>query len=156
MKIKVLSLKEPQATLMLLGAKLIETRGWKPLDLKLPARIGIHASAGYPGWCREMAESQPFRSVLGGRDLRLTLGKILCTVGLVACHSTNNLTCNRDDVIPFPQEDWYPVLGSNEWYFGDYSPRRQMWLTRDVRALKVPVAAKGALGLWDFDLQETA
>jgi hypothetical protein len=36
--------------------------------------------------------------------------------------------------------------------FGDYTPGRYAWILTNVKALPEPIPAKGALGLWEWNL----
>ena len=60
--------------------------------------------------------------------------KIVCICYLSACCSTESL---RD------------ILSEQEQAWGDYSDGRFAFELRDVRELRVPVPAKGALGFWN-------
>ena len=42
-------------------------------------------------------------------------------------------------------------LSPQEIAFGDYGVGRFAWFLRDIQPLAVPIAAKGSLGLWEWD-----
>jgi hypothetical protein len=48
---KTLTLTQPWATLVSLGAKTFETRSWKT-DYSGP--LAIHAAKGFPGWAKDL------------------------------------------------------------------------------------------------------
>jgi hypothetical protein len=45
----------------------------------------------------------------------------------------------------------HAYLRERELPFGDFTPGRFAWFLADVRALTEPIAAKGRLGLWEWD-----
>lgn len=142
---KALSLCQPWATLVMIGAKKIETRSWRTSYRGL---LGIHASKGYPKSAEHFCWDDPFRSALrrGGYDwthgalfnaFELPLGCLLGTVQLVDC---------------VPVEYVRPTISSDEYAFGDYSDGRFAWKLEDPRPFKVPVVMRGALQLWNADM----
>jgi hypothetical protein len=140
---RFLTLTQPWATLMAIGAKRIETRSWST-----PYRgwVGIHAARTFPRWAREACADSPFREVLAAHRIttpdQLPLGSVLAAVSLQYV---------------FPTE--HPMtrlkLTSQELAFGDYEPGRRAWWTDALIPLREPIPATGHLGLWsDADLAE--
>lgn len=160
---KVLTLTQPWATLVALGAKRIETRNWAT---RYRGPLAIHAAKGYGdlgSWkaMRDLCGTQPFfealMPIVPGFDTycdrdaifeQLPLGAIVAVCELVDCVSTGLYSSvqHGDDIWQVP-----PGNMSREYSFGDYSPGRFAWLLANVRALPEPVPAKGALGLWEWD-----
>src|SRR5688572_29785081 len=58
---KVLSLTQPWATLVAIGAKQIETRSWKTAHR---GPLAIHAAKGFPKAAKEICRQQPFNQAL--------------------------------------------------------------------------------------------
>jgi hypothetical protein len=169
MLMKVLTLTQPWATLIAIGAKRIETRSWETL---YRGPLAIHAAAGYgKGGAKAhkaLCATEPFCSVLNaackahydaldtsGGVLRamavspfMPMGMIVATCNLVDCVSTALWA-----PVTHGTETWQVPPGnmSREYSFGDYSPGRYAWLLSDVRALPEPIPAKGALGLWNYE-----
>lgn len=134
---KALSLTQPWATLVAIGAKRIETRSW---STNYRGPLAIHAAKGFPKWARETTYQRPFSSVMLQHDLRLVdlpLGAILATCTLADC---------------VPTESIRGSLSENEVAFGDYSDGRWAWVLENVQVLPEPVPAKGSLGLWNWTL----
>lgn len=141
---KALSLIQPWATLIAIGAKCIETRAW-PTDYRGP--LAIHASkwlapngkivsravADYLDLCHV----EPFRSALtqGGIDRvrDLPSGAIVAVASLVDVVRTDTL-----------------MVDGYERAFGNYAPGRFAWQLADVRPLSTPVPFRGMPGLWDL------
>jgi len=128
---RVLTLQQPYASLIALGHKRIETRGWKT-----PYRGEILIHAGMVVKSMPLCREPFFRQVLQPDD-RLPLGAIIARAQLV-------------DIKPVEELE----LSEQERAFGDYAPGRYGWLLEEVQPLSHPVMAGGALGLWRFKDQE--
>lgn len=134
MKIVALSLTQPWASLMAIGAKKIETRSWKTSYRGL---VAIHASKGFPKDARKLTcnDEQFFQALISGGYYsvhELPLGAILAVGNLTACIRTDALI----------------VEDKQERLFGNYSAGRYAWVFENVRRLPEPIPAKGALSLW--------
>jgi hypothetical protein len=143
--VKALSLRQPWATLVAIGAKQIETRSWSTTHRGI---IAIHAATKFPRACRTLAhETEPFRSVIshaalpGEWEEHLPLGAILATARLEHCY--------RFDKHPAPRVASYSDA-PHELVFGDFSPGRFGFVLRDLVILLAPIPARGALGLWEW------
>lgn len=152
---KALSLTQPWATLIAIGAKRIETRRW---STNHRGRIAIHASKGFPRSCREFAYDDPAGAVLnaagislGGDCAALPRGAIVATAIIDQVWPTSGFW-SRGSV--------KRIAAEHEYEFGDYEIGRFGWLLVDVRALQTSIPCKGALGLWtvppDIEAQLTA
>jgi hypothetical protein len=146
---KALTITQPYATLIAIGAKTIETRGWRT-DYMGP--IAIHAGAGLgPVGGRtglhSLCASAPFAEALLGAGYSanimpawgLPLGAIVAVATLINCRNTSGSRC-----------EWVRDLSDQELAFGDYSPARYGWVLVQVRRLPEPVPCKGALSLWQL------
>jgi activating signal cointegrator 1 len=155
---KALTLTQPWATLVAIGAKRIETRGW---STSYRGPLAIHTAKGLADLGGEVAlmtlcRSEPFRSALIGAGYLgtpgLPRGAIVAVCELVDCRPTDEEAARHKQGW-FKQVDGklvYFELTDQERAFGDYSPGRFAWLLADVRALPEPIPAKGALGLWEY------
>lgn len=153
---KALTLTQPWATLVAIGAKRIETRSWKTT---YRGTLAIHAAVGTPKWARDvLVPNEPFRSTLANAGIRigpvknlnwLPLGAIVAVCELVDC-----MFVMRDHWILSTSGQKLQVT-KPELEFGDYSPGRYAWLLQDVRALPRPIPAKGSLGLWDWEASDS-
>lgn len=129
---KALTLRQPWAALVALDYKRVETRSWQT-----PHRgpLAIHASAG---WNRD---ERAFAAEItrGGVDLSpaLAFGAVLAVVRLAGILRTE---VARDQVSSLERE------------LGDYSAGRFAWQLEDLALLPEPIAATGALGLWEAEL----
>jgi hypothetical protein len=152
---KALTITQPWATLVVLGAKKIETRSWKT-----PYRgpLAIHAAKGFPkdaqllvltdwrffgGLKPQLAASYQANGIRlvpsapGYEALReLPRGVVIATCRLVDC-----VTISRE----FEAE-----LDPGERAFGNYESGRFAWILEDVKPLEGPIPAKGMLSLWEW------
>lgn len=140
---KVLSLLQPWATLVVIGAKKIETRSW---GTKFRGDILIHASKKMTNLQKDLCKSEPFAIAL--KDIEeLKLGGIIGKVKIVAILTTEVI--QKCPVIPYPDEQW--IYNDHEEYFGDYSPGRYGWMLSSPVQFTHFIPVNGSLGLWDFD-----
>lgn len=138
---KVLSLTQPYPTLIMIGAKKIETRGWYT---SYRGDLAIHAAKAFPRWAQDLCFEEPFISALNAAINRDQIdhfnptptGVILGIVTLTDCHYMDELYQKPDE----------PELS-----FGHYELGRTAWMLENPRLLSEPIAAKGALGLWNFE-----
>lgn len=131
---RALTLTQPWATLMAIGAKQYETRVW---PTKYRGWLAIHASAKFPKECRVLCAREPFRARLAQAgylgSMSLPLGRV---VGVVCV-----LDCVRTEQVAYK-------LGAAEHAFGDYSKGRYAFRTAGARRVRTLPAVKGALSLW--------
>jgi len=145
---KALSLTQPWASLMAIGAKVNETRGW---PCAYDGDIAICSTKEY--WRNDVPEyafkalkilwhhRDDFTGHNGNiKDLydSLPFGKVVCVVEKYGCVSTDD--DNGDD----------RSLTVEEVGLGDYSPGRFYYPTRNLRRLKEPVPIKGMQGLFNL------
>lgn len=166
---KVLTLTQPWATLVAIGAKRIETRSW-PTSYRGP--LAIHAATGYgKGGAKEhkaLCGIEPFCSVLNAacKAHYDALDKSVGVLRAMAEHAFMPMgaivaVCDLWDIVPtkYMHPGWHATYyGGDRWQltdqehaFGDYTPGRFAWLLGNIRALPEPVPCKGALGLWQPD-----
>lgn len=139
---KVLTLHQPWATLVAIGAKKIETRSWAT---KYRGPLAIHASKSFPGVLKTLCMQEPFFDALvvgfcmpnhivpSKMVVCLPLGSILCVCDLVDCAEMGVI----GDYTPEPERS-----------FGHYAPGRFAWHLANVRPLQEPIPAKGLQRLW--------
>lgn len=142
---RIITLWQPYATLMVLGLKQNETRSW-PTDYRGP--LGIHAAAGEPAYVRKLvADCEVFRRVFAEHGLSfkdLPRGKILGSVNVDGMMRTENWV--------YKHADSFLERTPDEWYFGDYDVGRWAWLTSNPVKLAEPIPAKGKQGFWNYDM----
>lgn len=134
---KAITLTQPWATLVALGKKKIETRSWST-DYRGP--LAIHAAKGFPDWARQMCHNSVFADALElagiGHPDDLPLGVVVATCELVKVERITMF-------IELPPDP--------EFQFGNYEVGRYLWHLANIKRLKEPVPARGALSLWEWD-----
>lgn len=152
---KVLTLTQPWASLIGRG-KSIETRSWRT---PYRGRLAIHAAKGFPKDAREFTRTARVHDALQedfpNREDDFTLGAIVAVVTLSDCRVMQD---SEDD----PFFDAYHefdigiggTLTEQERAFGCYEVGRFAWIFTDIKLLSKPIPARGALGLWEFDIRE--
>ena len=128
---KVLSIKEPFATLIKEKRKCIETRSWKT---NYRGELYIHASIS-----RSTLEhkDKDFMNLI--KDLSYQPGYIICKCKLIDCiYMTKEYV---EDI----KKSYY-----QEYLCGEYSEGRYAWVLDDIEPLEEPISAKGKLGIWNY------
>lgn len=141
--VRVLSLTQPWASLVAVGAKSIETRSW---GTPYRGRLAIHAAKGLAGGtevglgitCRQPAFARALRAADYTDVRQLERGAIVALCDLMDC-----VRITPENTPPEP-----------ECSFGDYTPGRWAWHLANVRRLPEPIPARGSLGLWTWELPE--
>jgi hypothetical protein len=134
---KALSLIQPWASLVISGAKRIETRSFPAPRAMWGQRFLVHASKGWTAQERALVQMQePFCSALGHVSTKdIPRGVILGSVQLLECLPTDRV---RDG------------LSVQEEAFGDFSAGRWAWMLANPLRLPALEPAKGALGFWEY------
>jgi activating signal cointegrator 1 len=134
---RALSLTQPWATLVVVGAKRVETRSWRTPHRGL---LGIHAAKGVPRWAVDLCFAEPFRTALRAAGITkpgdLPRGALIGSATLLDCVPTTGVELVG--------------ISDDERAFGDYSPGRWGWLLDAPAAFAEPRPCRGALGLWDI------
>jgi hypothetical protein len=134
---KALTLTQPWATLVAIGAKKIETRGWNTLHR---GPVAIHAAKTFPEEAARLCLRRPFMDALTGAGVT---GVDMLPLGAIVAVANLQHVCPTEAFARYPRS-----LTDQERAFGDYSPRRFAWMLTNVRPLREPVPCRGALGLW--------
>ena len=141
--IKVLSIKEPHASLLLTPYKTIETRSWAT---KYRGEIYLHASSSKsmppyntdtkPMYDRVLKLYDKYEEE-HGKKLGARFSTIYAKATLVDC-----IEMTPENIAALPQE---------EIDAGYYNPGRYMWVLKDVTPID-PIPAKGHLGIWHYEI----
>lgn len=144
--VKVISLKQPWASLIALGAKPIETRD---RSINYRGRIYIHSSLKFDKADKALCLQHPFSKYVPDPDA-LPLGQIIAYCDVVSCLTTDMWM--QEDAKRLRQK--YGVAGGSEAvFFGNFDPGRYGYELEDIVKLENPIPAKGSVVLgWDFDI----
>lgn len=134
---KVLTIRQPYATLIALGAKRVETRSWYT---GYTGPVWIHAGKAKlddegDALCRDEAREVLIAAGIT-RASELPYGAIIAQ-GVLRC-------CKPAEYLKFR-------IKPRERAFGNFGDNRWGWVFAEVRRLAVPIPLKGALGLFDWN-----
>lgn len=147
---KALTVMQPWASLIMLGAKRFETRSWKTNFL---GTLLIHASKKLAPAALALCFQEPFKSALAPLlhpyqpphtdepfyydcPWDLPLGFLLGTVQVSVCRTAEDVHADL-------------LVSAEEKAFGDYRPGRWAWELCEPRLFETPIPYKGRQGLWD-------
>lgn len=126
---KVLTIKQPWATLIMQKDKRFEFRSWQT---KHRGELLIHAGKG--------VDKKAIKRLAKYLPADLPTGKIIGKVNLVDC-------------IPMSPEFKEMLLKENNEIYTESSFQANFgWKLDDVEVFKEPVEARGKLSLWEYDL----
>jgi activating signal cointegrator 1 len=148
---KCISVPQPWATPVMIGAKTLETRRG---TMTYRGKLGIHALKRYERDQQLLVVQEPYRSVLlaaGYSPVKpLPLGAIIGTVELVDVIATKRIWCEHGLLWNGLPADAY-VISQQEWKFGDFSPGRFAWKLASPESYAMPIPVQGGPGLWEWD-----
>lgn len=123
---KVLTLKQPWATLVAEGIKKYEFRSWKT---NFRGKILIHAGAGI-----DKKEMERFKDL----NLEYPSRKIIAEVEIEDCLELNEKLNNE-------------IIRENNIAYGSKYRTGYAWKINNVKKLKIDKTVNGKLGLWNFE-----
>jgi len=129
---KVLTIQEPYATLIMLGYKKIETRSWKT---NYRGELYIHAG-----------KSKNFLKMIDDNtrnlieNTSLNFGNIICKADLIDCIE---MTSTFIDELKNENVE--------EFKLGIYQNGRYAWVFDNIMILQEPVSANGKLNVWNYE-----
>lgn len=128
---KVLTIREPFATLIKNKVKYIETRSWKT---NYRGELYIHS--GLAKLSKDVKERKSLSELYNEDDLKY--GYIICKCNLVDCiYMTDEFIKEEKEKNP------------NNFIAGRYEVGRYAWVLDDIEPIK-PIEAKGKLGIWNY------
>ena len=128
---KVLTINQPWATLIMQGNKRFEFRSWQT---KYRGDLLIHAGKGID------KEAMKRLSKYITKDM--TTGKLLGKVTLVDCVKMS------------PEFKEMLLKENKDIYTDSYFKENYGWQLENVEVFDEPIEAKGKLSLWEYDLKE--
>lgn len=126
-KLKILTLKQPWATLVAEGIKKYEFRSWKT---KYRGKILIHAGKGV-----DKNELKKFKDF----NLEFPSEKILAEVEL-------------EDCLELDEDLNKKIINEKNIAYGSKIRTGYAWKLTNVKKIKYDKEVKGRLGLWDIDI----
>ena len=169
---KALTLMQPWASLVAIGAKGIETRSW---STKYRGPLAIHASKRFGKEEIRLCITPPFLYFLykagivhEGRNWarEIPLGAVIATCDLVEIIPIPFFPSRyissfklygmgmypNEAYVPQPRDRVIPIPPPEpERSFGNYKPGRYAWILENIQRLPEPIPAKGAQSLWNWE-----
>jgi hypothetical protein len=134
--VKAITLVQPRATLIAIGALFTETR---PHGTPHRGQVAIHAAFWIPSFAHRLIESEPVWSILKRAHvdhLALPRGFVVAVADLVECEEIG--------------VGFSPPPNRLEIRVNDFDEFRFIWRFEKVRPLVPPIRANGRPGLWDW------
>jgi hypothetical protein len=132
---KAITLWQPWASLIVAGAKRLETRSWQT---RHRGPLAIHAARKLWPAAAELCRREPIRQVLAGAGiLSVDALPLSAIVGSAVVHK-----CVRTDEIDLD------LLSEVELALGDFGPGRWVWILRRPTRLAVPIPTVGQRALF--------
>jgi hypothetical protein len=137
---KALTLTQPWASLVAIGAKQVETRSW---STRYRGLLAIHAAKMFTEDDFDLIKMPPFcnamESILDLTNERKVYGLPLgCVIAI----------CELVEITPIGKVFY---ISDQERAFGNYTPGRWAWILDDAVMLPKPLPARGMQGLWNWD-----
>lgn len=133
MKIKALTLYQPYATLIAIGAKRFETRSWAdpyrgPLAIHAGKTLDVNwGDRAFMHWLSVVDIDDP---------RKLPMGAVICI-----CELTN--IWHTEQVVGH--------ISEQEMAFGNFLPKRAAWELKVTEVFEKPIPARGSQKLWDWE-----
>lgn len=130
---KILTIREPFASLIKEKIKHVETRSWKT---KYRGEIYIHA-----GKAKVDLKDERIKQLIDMLyDKKMKYGEIIIKANLIDC------------IYMTPEYIEEIKKNNNEYISGRYSEGRYGWVLDNIEVIEPSVPAKGQLGIWNYDI----
>lgn len=154
---KAISLWQPWASAIAVGAKRVETRSWGtsyrgPLAIHAAKRcvkdelIHIHSCWNWCGALRPLGVQMGDRRWLW--DL-MPFGAVVAVAELADCRPSGTFTVSEIETPRRPDGEQSALYDWTERQMGDFGPGRFGWVLKNIRALPEPIPFRGAQGFFD-------
>lgn len=128
-KLKVLTLRQPWATLVAEGIKRYEFRSWKT---KYRGKVLIHAGTGI-----DEEDMKKYKNM----NLEFPSRKILAVVEIEDCLELDEELNNK-------------IISENNIAYGNKVRTGYAWKLNNIKKINYNKEVNGQLGLWNYDLEE--
>lgn len=138
---KAITIKQPWATLIALGLKQFETRGWQTTH-RGPLVIHAGKTVDFTAYC-EFAKVLAEHGYNAATDL--PTGSVIALVDLVECHKIV-----KQDRCELAETNKGVIIEGNEYLYGFYEVGSYAWELTNIEVFPQPIPAKGQLRLWKW------
>ena len=132
-----ITIYQPWATLIAIGAKSYETRTWRP-NLKSNSFLAIHAAKQFDMAEKYLCLREPVSSLLNNANYhtinQLPTGAIVAIAKFQQAHPTNNNL----------------FISNQERALGNFSPNRYAWQLKIILRLEQPIPTQGQKNIWNW------
>lgn len=154
---RAISLWQPWATAIAVGAKRVETRHWPtayrgPLVIHAAKRLVkdelIYYACAWT-WCGAL---RPIGLTMGNSKPLwelLPFGALVATCDLVDCRPTDSFTQAELDASRMPEGETSDTYRWTERHMGNFEIGRFGWVLDNIRPLRWPIPFKGAQGFFN-------
>ena len=129
---KVITIREPYATLIKNKVKYIETRSWKT---NYRGELYIHA--GIAKITKDIKENKELSKLYD--ENKLNYGNVICKCNLIDC-----IYMTKDFIKQIKTTNY------NNFITGQYEVGRYAWILDNIELIN-PIKAKGQLGIWNYN-----
>jgi hypothetical protein len=159
---KAITLWQPWASLIMTGAKAIETRSRRT---NVRGRIAIHAARKCTIEAMKLLETPAFQKGLlsilpkGMKRMILELlprGAIIGTVEIVSCYRMDKWVFFDDGPAMLLEKGSCKEINGDELNFGNYEPGRYAWELKNPIMFDNPIPARGSQGFWNWEGDQNA
>jgi len=145
---RAVTIRQPWATLIALGAKRFETRSWAT---KHRGDIAIHAGKVIDKKACQHPEIEAILTKHGYlKPTDLPTGAVIATGVLINCWQS----FVQEDQVILESAGKIKNINAFEELVGDYTEGRYAWELEHMNILQNPVPTKGYLSLWHWDKNE--
>ena len=143
---KAITIRQPWASLIAIGAKHFETRGWKT-NYRGPIAIHAGKRKEYDS-CMMLARqyTQIWRQITP-----MKFGEIVAIANLSNCYEIHADHSGGAALMTGQVPVWFCGKDSDEITFGIFMTGRFAWELTNVKMLDEPIPAKGQQGLWNWN-----
>jgi hypothetical protein len=155
--VKALTLWQPYASLIAVGAKKFETRGKEPPWRLIGDRLAIHAAKaeGVTPYQLQGHTTEAIDRAVGNDWAALPRASVLCTARVVGAYESDGISHVDGKTFVKVRESLglhrtMIELEGDEICFGDFNLGRWLWQLADVRVFREPVRATGKQWVWEW------
>lgn len=151
-----ISVHQPWASLLTVGAKSFETRSWAPSRGMIGRPIAIHASRTSLPRTLSTDVERAMEAALGlpaARWAEMPRGAVVAVARLTGAYRVASWTPGSSNIVigasvPGSEPLASIELRGDEAHFGEFGPGRWLWWLTDVTPLDPPTPARGHQRLW--------
>lgn len=150
-EIRVLSVRQPLADLIVYGAKWSENRTWQS---KYRGELYIHASSFDKG--AMVHYDRLGFDIVNESPGKCRTGAIIGRVDLYDCVDVELLERIEEGEVPEGHEDLAAMLADTEDFTWEHVCGPVCWILTDPEPLAVPIESKGKLNVWKAEFERSA